>query len=99
MYARHPPIKSTVKNNGIPAGNSQNQWHNSYVRETFWHHGSPAGQLPANSGNSYKTYMAAIDADGQPPKYYWLLLLRLRYRLLLEMHKSAINKDMDGFQN
>jgi hypothetical protein len=43
--------------------------------------------------------MAAMDTDGQPPNYYRLLLLRLRNRLLLEMHKNVTNNDMDGFQN
>jgi hypothetical protein len=40
-----------------------------------------------------------MDTDGQPPNYYRLLLLRLRCRLLLEMHKNVTNNDVDGFQN
>jgi hypothetical protein len=48
----------------------------------------------------FKTYMAAVGTDGQPPSYYYrLLLLHLRYRLFLEMHKSVTNNDMDGFRN
>jgi hypothetical protein len=48
---------------------------------------------------TYKTYVAAVATDGQPPNYYRLLLMRLRYRLLLEMHKRVMDNDMDGFQN
>jgi hypothetical protein len=43
--------------------------------------------------------MAAMNTDRQPPNYYRQLILRLRSRLLLEMHKSVTNNDVDGFQN
>jgi hypothetical protein len=36
----------------------------------------------------HETYMAANAERGPPPNYYRLLQLRLRYRMLLELHKS-----------
>jgi hypothetical protein len=55
--------------------------------------------LALEKSTIYTTYMAAIDTDRQPPKYYQLLLLNLRYRLLLEMHKCVTNNDLERFQN
>jgi hypothetical protein len=42
--------------------------------------------------------MAANAEREPPPNYYRLLRLRLRYRMLLELHKSIANNNLDSFK-
>jgi hypothetical protein len=70
-----------------------------YKRSDSTSHQLASFLLTMAKSTIYKTYMAAMDTNGQPPNYYRLLLLRLRCRLFLEMHKSVTNNDMVGFQN
>jgi hypothetical protein len=93
---------ATVKNLGIPVGDSKNQRNCSYLgykRSDSTAHQLTNLLLTLAINTIYKTYMAVTDTDGQPPNYYRLLLLRLQYRLLLEIHKSVANNDVDRFQN
>jgi hypothetical protein len=46
-----------------------------------------------------KTYMASADEEGRTPNYYRLLMMRLKYRLHLELHRSIMDNDTDRFQN
>jgi hypothetical protein len=43
--------------------------------------------------------MAASAEDRPPPNYYTPLQLRLRYRMLLELHKSITNNNLDSFKS
>jgi hypothetical protein len=47
----------------------------------------------------YKTYMASADEEGRTPNYYRLLMMRLKYRLHLELHRSIMDNETDRFQN
>jgi hypothetical protein len=47
----------------------------------------------------YKTYMASADEERWTPNYYRLLMMRLKYRLHLELHRSIMDNDTDRFQN
>jgi hypothetical protein len=47
----------------------------------------------------YKTYMAANAEYRPPPNYYRLLQLWLRYRTLLELHKSIAINNLDSFKS
>jgi hypothetical protein len=46
----------------------------------------------------YKTYMASAGEEGRTPNYYRLLMMRLKYRLHLELHRSIMD-DTDRFRN
>jgi hypothetical protein len=43
--------------------------------------------------------MASADEEGRTPNYYRPLMMRLKYRLHLELHRSIMDNDTDRFQN
>jgi hypothetical protein len=47
----------------------------------------------------YKTYMASANEEGWTPNYYGLLMMRLKYRLHLDLHRSIVDNDTDRLQN
>jgi hypothetical protein len=52
---------------------------------------------PCSLVEVYHRFRGLCCLHHQGDTYYRLLLLRLPYRLLIEMHKSVTNSDMDGF--